>query len=116
MARIALEYKNEEKKINEINNEYGEKLGLNEDEIPQLNFESDKVSENQKKKQIEMHFLDIFQKLEKLKKSEEQKKELREIKDKKRKIEKIIKRYRYGIGLLIILNILLIFIKIFKSK
>ena len=63
-----------------------------------------------------MHFLDIFQKLEKLKKSEEQKKELREIKEKKRKIEKIIKRYRYGIGLLIILNILLIFITIFKSK
>ena len=56
MARIALEYKNEEKKINEINNEYGEKLGLNEDEIPQLNFESDKVSENQKKNKLKCIF------------------------------------------------------------
>jgi hypothetical protein len=82
MSRTAIEYKNEEKQINEIINKYEKELGLEEnDKIPSFKFEPDKLSEKQKKRQIDMHFLKVFQKLEELKKSKEQDKKLNEKKN-----------------------------------
>ena len=139
MSRTAIEYKIEEKQINEIINKYEKKLGLEEeDKIPSFKFEPDKLSEKQKKRQIDMHFLKVFQKLEELKKSKEQDKELKkskeqdkELKEKKneevkekseeenekktiqKEIEKEINYNKYAIFALIIVNLFILFILFF---
>ncbi len=130
MSRTAIQYKIEEKQINEIINKYEKELGLEEnDKIPSFKFEPDKLSEKQKKRQIDMHFLKVFQKLEELKKSKEQDKKLNEKKNEEvkekneeenekktiqKEIEKKINFNKNAIFSLVIVN-LFIFILLYKK-
>ena len=76
MSRANVGNMNDEKKINDITKNFENEFGLEGNEIPRLKFESYNLSEKQKKQQIEIYFLKVFEKLEKLKlkkKNQEQK-------------------------------------------
>ena len=67
MSRANVGNMNDEKKINDITKNFENEFGLEGNEIPRLKFESYNLSEKQKKQQIEIYFLKVFEKLEKLK-------------------------------------------------
>ena len=67
MSRANVGNMNDEKKINDITKNFENEFGLEGNEIPRLKFESYNLSEQQKKQQIEIYFLKVFEKLEKLK-------------------------------------------------
>ena len=67
MSRANVGNMNDEKKINDITKNFENEFGLEGNEIPRLKFESYNLSEKQKKQQIEIYFLKVFEKIEKLK-------------------------------------------------